>query len=89
MGIRQWDRWADDDDGWDPATGAPSKAHFAGAIQVWSALNDHETSVADAARVFNCDPARIIEVIDEGYAWMYLTGPRDDYERLIIQHEGE
>jgi hypothetical protein len=45
-------------------------------------------SVAEAARVFNVDPARVIEAV-EIHSWMYLSGPHDDYTRLMIEHDGE
>lgn len=83
-----WPRWASDDDGWDTDTGAPGIGIFARAIQVWSSSQLRPTSVSEAARVFNCDPARVIEAVT-WHHWMMLAGPHDDYTRLMIEHEGE
>jgi hypothetical protein len=88
MTTFEFDRWADDDNGWDGWCSAPGIALFGNAIQVWAICNGGMSSVADAARVFNCDPARIIEAVDSHY-WMFLSGPHDDYARLMIEHEGE
>lgn len=83
-----WDRWASDDDGWDTDTGAPGIGLFAKAIQVWSTGQLRPTSLAEAARVFNCDPARVIEAV-EFHPFMYFSGPDDDYTRRLIEHDGE
>ncbi|MBI3453989.1 MAG: hypothetical protein HY057_14370 [Rhodospirillales bacterium] len=70
-------------------TGVPTKIHVGNAIRVWSfCQNRAGVSVADAARAFNIDPARVVEDVED-HGWMDLTGPRDDFEQLIINHDGE
>lgn len=84
----EFDKWAADDEAWDTETGAPGIVLFGNALQVWSLMQRHPVSVADASRAFNLSAARIIEAVEDHY-WMLLTGPRDDYERLMIEHDGE
>lgn len=87
---RQFDTWNEDDPmAWDHDTGAPGLHLFAGAVQVWSVMQDRPTSVAEAAMTFNVEPCRIVEAVEDGHYWMYLSGPRDDFARLMIEHEGE
>jgi hypothetical protein len=57
------------------------------AVQVWSALQNRPTSVAEAATTFNCRPEIIREVVNENY-WMYLSGPGEDPTQQTIEHEG-
>ena len=85
-----WDQWSEDDARWDTDTGAPGKLMLWRAIQVWSLMQNRPTSIADAAAAFNCDGLRIIEAIDglQSY-YMYLSGPRDDWKLLLIEHDGE
>lgn len=80
---------SDDHAGWDQETGEPTIMHFANAVQVWAICQDKPQSVADAAKAFNVEPALVIQAIEDGNAWMFLTGPRDDYGKLIIEHDGE
>lgn len=62
---------------------------FANALQTWSFMQQgRPTSVAEAASVFNTDAATVIEAV-ESHHWMFLTGPRDAYDRLMIEHDGE
>lgn len=82
------ERWPEDEYEWDHETGTPGLAYFANAVQVWAFLQQRDVSVAEAARVFNVEPVRIVEAVDDHY-WMDLDGPRDDYTRLMICHEGE
>lgn len=83
-----WDVWPEDDIGWDHNTRAPGIFTFGNAIQVWAIMQNRPTSIADAARAFNCPPERIEDAV-ESHDWMFLEGPEDDYEKLMIQHEGE
>lgn len=83
-----FEKWADEQTEWDTDTGAPGIELFGDAVQVWSVSQLRPTSVADAARAFNIAPERIVEAVEEHY-WMLLDGPADDYERLMIEHEGE
>lgn len=83
-----WEKWSPDGDRFDTSTGAPGIFQLANAIQLWSIFQQRPTSVADAAAAFNCDPARVIEAVEEAY-WMYLQGPRDNHAQLMIEHEGE
>ena len=78
-----------EDDEWDQETGAPSIGLFGRALQCWSVCQARErVTVAEAAAAFNVEPRLIIEAAEDHY-WMFLTGPRDDYTKLIIEHEGE
>lgn len=45
-------------------------------------------SVAEVARWTNQHPTRVIEAVGAGL-YMYLSGDRDDFERLFIEHDGE
>lgn len=87
-GLYEWSEWAADSDGWDPDPGAPGLYHFSGAVQTWSVMQNRPTSVADAAAAFNVAPTRIIEAAENNH-WMLLVGPRDDFTRLMIEHDGE
>lgn len=69
-------------------TGQPGIFLFANALQVWAIRQDHLVSVAEAAVAFRCPPLAIMEAVDR-HAWMFLSGPDDDYSRLLIEHEGE
>lgn len=83
------ERWGAEDDTWNLETGHHPGIHLvANAIQAWACFQEGPTSVADAARVFNIEPIRVIEAIEAHY-WMFLEGPRDDYTHLMIEHEGE
>lgn len=85
----EFDDWADDDWGWDQDTGAPGIARVAEAIGVWVWFqNRTHVSVADAALAFNCDPLRVIESADH-HRCLFVSGPRDDFTRLIIEWDGE
>lgn len=84
-----WKEWSADPSRWDSNTAAPGIWQLANAIQVWSAFQNRPTSVAEAAGAFNCDPLRVIEAIDEGGPFMCLEGPRDNWDLLLIEHDGE
>lgn len=86
--LYDFEEFASDEDGWNHETGAPSRFIFGSAIQCWTIMQNAPTSVADAARAFNCPPSRVIEAVEE-HPWMVLLGPRDDFARLMILHEGE
>lgn len=89
---------ADDEDGWDQENALIGVMTFANAVQVWSIYQSGvggttqerrgATSVRQAATAFNVPPAMIIGAV-KAHHWMFLTGPRDDYDKLIIEHEGE
>jgi hypothetical protein len=88
---KQTGKWAAPDDwgdsGWDHYTGAPTLGMMSGAIQVWSMLQDCQfTSVAEAAAAFKIPPERVIEAVND-HPWMFLSGPGDDYAKLIICHD--
>lgn len=83
-----WETWSEQIDEWDQETGAPGIIQLGSAIQLWGLFQNRPASVADAAAAFNCDPARVIEAVEEHW-WTYLDGPRDDYSRLMIEHDGE
>lgn len=81
--------WADDDWGWDQATGAPRISLFGSAVQVWSAMQGEPVSVQQAADAFKVPPRRIIQAVEE-HSWMFLSGPMsDDYAHMMIEHDGE
>lgn len=84
----QFARWANDAMGWDVDTGAPAIGLLGSALRVWVLLQDRPTSVAEAARVFNLEPTRIVEAV-ELQPHLCLAGPRDDVARLIIEPRGD
>lgn len=84
----RFDDWASDQQGCDMETGAPGIGSFANALQVWAVYQVEPVSVATAAAVFNIEPRRIIEAV-EWHHYMLLSGPHDDYTRLMIEHDGE
>ncbi|MFW2829899.1 hypothetical protein [Sphingomonas sp. ID0503] len=45
-------------------------------------------SVADMARFTNQHPTRIIQAMGN-HPWMFLSGDRDNFAKLFIEHEGE
>ena len=87
-----WDHWAEDGEHWDTDHGRPGKVLVACAIQFWSIANyerdGRNRTVAEAAEVFNISPLRVIEAVTWHY-WMFLTGPSDDFSKMVIEHEGE
>lgn len=84
------DPWefGDLDHEWDHRTGRPGIGLFSDALQVWAVLQERRVSVAEAAAAFKVPGAAIVRAVENHY-WMDLTGPRDDYARLMIEHEGE
>lgn len=78
----------DDREMWDSETGKPGIILFANAVQVWAVLQEGDVSVSRAATAFNVLPAMIVAAV-KSHAWMFLTGPRDDFDKLLIEHEGE
>lgn len=83
-----WDDWAPESEDWNTDTGAPNFYKFQGLVQAWSLFQVGETSVAEAALALNVPASRIVEAASD-HPYMYLTGPHDDYTRLIIEHDGE
>lgn len=86
--INGFDRWDDEDDGWDQQTGAPSIKIFSNALQVWSVAQNRTVTVAEAALAFNIETRRIVEAVEWHY-WMFLSGDTDDPTKQTIEHEGE
>lgn len=84
-----WDDWSESKHGWDSDTGAPGILHFASAVSTWVWMQQRPISVAEAAATFNVDPARVVEAMDEGVHLTFLSGPRDDFAKLMIEHDGE
>lgn len=78
----------DDREVWDTETGKPGVVLFSNALQVWAVMQKGEVSVRAAATAFNVDPVMIVGAV-KSHAWMFMTGPRDDFDRLMIEHEGE
>ncbi len=78
------EKWADDEAGWGE-NGAPGIMKFASAVQVWSALQNRPTSIAECARVFNVDPQRVIEAVEE-HSYMSLIPAGEG--KLMIAHGG-
>jgi hypothetical protein len=78
---------ADDDHehNWCWETGKPGIAMFAGALQVWSVMQEVRMALVDAAAAFNVPTAMIREAV-EWHTWMFVeTIDGVDY----IGHEGE
>ena len=65
-------------------------ARLGPAIQVWSALQNQfgETPVAACATALNVPPPEIIRAVED-HPWMFLSGPRDDLMKLMIEHDGD
>jgi len=84
-----WEEWSDDEYGWNSDTGAPGIVQFASAVSTWACMQRRPVSVAEAASVFNVDPVRVEQAMDEGVHMTFLTGPRDDFSKLMIEHDGE
>ena len=82
---RDDDTWNHEDDG------KIGVSLFGNAVQVWAIMNANSgrpTTVATAADAFFVSPLMIIEAI-EAHAWMFITGPDDDFTKMQIEHEGE
>lgn len=80
-----------DDDAWDHDTGKPGIQLFANAVQVWAISNANAgrpSNVAAAAAAFAVEPMMIVKAVDAHY-WMFLSGPDDDFTKMLIEHEGE
>jgi hypothetical protein len=62
---------------------------LATAIQYWSICqNRTTTTVAEAATAFNLSPAVVKEAVESHY-WMLISGPDDDFTKMVIEHDGE
>lgn len=79
--------WASDPEAWDQNSGMPGISLFANALQVWSMMQDHNTSLTEAATVFNVSVERIREAVEYHY-WMFVDHLVNTGEE-IIGHEGE
>jgi hypothetical protein len=86
--LFDFDEWGADPFEFDQEKGVPGINLFANALQVWGWCQNHTASVAEASSAFNVAPQRIIEAV-EFHNWLFLTGPREDYSKLIIEHDGE
>lgn len=75
--------WAADDD----PTGLRLR-NISNAIQAWSWLQGRETTLGEAATVFNLTPERVIEAISD-HPWMYLAGDPARPVFQTIEHEGD
>lgn len=60
------------------------------AVQVLTACRSNwgTADVATVAMLLNQHPVRIVEAVTSHY-WMFLSGDRDNFEQLFIEHEGE
>lgn len=62
---------------------------IAGAIQIWSAMQNRRISVAEAAAAFNTDAGIVRDAVREAY-WMFLEPEAEaDPAKQFIEHEGE
>ena len=75
-------------DDWEGEHGLPGIALLGNAIQVWSILQAGKTTIRQCAAAFNLDDAQVRAAVEEHY-WMYISGPDDDPEKQLIEHEGE
>lgn len=82
--LNRWPAWAEDPDGWDHDTDAPGIGLFGRAIQVWSAMQPTEPTVADAAAAFHVDPVRVAEAVIN-HPWMFLVDEDGD----LVGGEGD
>jgi len=57
------------------------------AIQTWSALQNRQASIAEAATTFNVRPELVREVVNENF-WMTVIGHDSDPTQQFIEHEG-
>lgn len=81
--------FGEDPEGWNVGgSGDIGIDAFANAIQVYAFAQAEDVSVAQAADAFNVEPKLITEAV-EWHGWMYLSGPDDDYTKLMIEHDGE
>lgn len=73
-----------DDDDWDRETGKPGIGLFANALSVWSTMQNRDTTVEEAAVVFNV-PVEMVRTAVEWHPWMLLEGKDGN----VIGHDGE
>ena len=73
---------------WDHETGKPRVGLLGKAVQVWSGMQPKKTSIAKAAKVFNCSVEEIIDAV-EFHPYMEIEGSDDDFDKMYIFHEGE
>ncbi len=71
-----------DGEEWDhEGDGMPGLTLLANAVQVWSCLQNRQTTVQECAAAFNIDEDQARKAV-QGHYWMYLNGDN-------IEHEGE
>lgn len=63
---------------------------LADAIQTWAAMQNRErVTVAEAMTAFNTTAAVIREAVNDGGAWVFLTGPDDEQSKQLIELDGD
>lgn len=67
------------------------QSQLAEAISVWTWMQagPHAQTVASVARAFNTTVQIIRDAIDILHPWIFVTGPDDDPEKQLIEHDGE
>lgn len=91
MAEQRWqdEPFGEDDEGWNlEGSGRVGITTFGNAIQVWTAYQGRTCSIAEAARAFNCSPEKVHEAVDM-HPWIDAVGPDDDFDKIMIEHEGE
>lgn len=84
-----FERFGREDDTWNiEIDGNPGVMLVARALHVWTTCQPGEVSVSDVTTAFRLPPSMVVEAV-EAHPWMLLVGPRDDFRRLMIEHDGE
>lgn len=71
-----------------PIAGEVSLHDLALSVGLWIACRNGDQCVADAAMIFNQHPTVIVEAVGLD-SYMFLSGDRDDFAKLIIEMDGE
>lgn len=58
------------------------------ALVTWVAMQDHTTTVAEAAKAFNTAPAVIREAVEDAM-WISIDGPDDEPTKQRLELDGE
>lgn len=72
---------------WCTDTGRPGLGLVAISLQFYSVQN-YPCSVAQVATAFKMKAEDVVAAVED-HPWMYVHGPRDDFSRLMIEHDGE